>query len=64
MVRRKKYQSILEYTVILAAIIAAVIVGAKVIGGKMQTNFNSAGNVIDSASTDFSNAYTPENATQ
>ena len=57
MLRRKKSQSILEYTVILAAIIAAVIVGANVIGSKMKGNFDSAGNVIDSATNDFSQAY-------
>jgi len=57
MLRRRKSQSILEYTVILAAIIAAIIVGARVIGSKMQNNFTNAGNVIDSASTDFSQAY-------
>jgi len=57
MLRRKKSQSILEYTVILAAVIAAIIVGARVIGSKMQTNFNNAGSVIDSASNDFSQAY-------
>ena len=46
-------QSILEYTVILAAIIAAIILGARVIGQRVENNFTAAGDVIDATTAQF-----------
>lgn len=57
MPKRKKAQSVLEYTIILAAIIGAIVIGARVIGSKVKGSFNDAGNVIGNASNGFSSVY-------
>ncbi len=58
MKRRVKAQSILEYTIILAAIVGAVVLGAKLIGGRVQQGFTDAGDVLTDATSDFKTHFT------
>lgn len=57
MKRYGKAQSILEYTIILAAIVGAIVLGANVIGGKVNQGFEDAGQVLEDATGDFANLY-------
>ena len=52
--RAKKAQSVLEYTIILAAIIAAVIVGANAFNQKVQSSMGTAGTMMDSSASALS----------
>lgn len=47
--RARKAQSVLEYTIILAAIIAAVIAGAAAFRTKVNTSMGDAGDILNSA---------------
>ena len=47
--RARKAQSVLEYTIILAAIIAAVIFGANTFKTKVSTSMDDAGTILTTA---------------
>jgi len=52
--RARKAQSVLEYTIILAAIIAAVILGANAFRDKVDSSMTNAGTILDTATTKLS----------
>jgi len=52
--RARKAQSVLEYTIILAAIIAAVILGANAFRDKVKSSMTNAGTILDTATTKLS----------
>jgi Flp pilus assembly pilin Flp len=45
----RKGQSVLEYTIILAAIIAAIIAGAGAFRSKVGSSLNTAGDIMEDA---------------
>lgn len=57
---RKRGQSVLEYTIILAAIIAAVIAGSMIIKGKIDGSNTKMGEIIETATNDMDKLYTPK----
>ena len=57
--RAKKAQSVLEYTIILAAVIAAVIAGAVYFRGKVNASVNSAGDIMETATNNLETTLAP-----
>jgi len=51
--RARKAQSVLEYTIILAAIIAAVIFGANAFKTKVGTSMDDAGTILTTATANL-----------
>lgn len=55
--RRKKGQSILEYTLLITAVVLAVVYGAnKIISTKAKAHMDTAGAIIDKADTELKTA--------
>lgn len=53
---KKKAQSVLEYTIILAAIIGAIIVAAGLFKTKTQAGYENAATIIDDSMTNLKNS--------
>ena len=53
--RRRKGQSILEYTLLITAVVLAVVWGANsIIGAKAKAHLTTAGDMLDTANTKLS----------
>jgi Flp pilus assembly pilin Flp len=56
MLRKMRGQSTVEYALILTVALLAVVYGVSIIRGKMTTNVDNAGTMLDKAATEFKTA--------
>ena len=55
--RKKRGQSILEYTLLVAAVVLAVVYGAnKIINERAKANMDAADDILDKATTELQTA--------